>query len=90
MCLSAMALISVTSTQLRAVTNMATPLELVNYGGTFPHLLLFQSKPPGYPCHGFPAGHASGGFALICLYWAWLNQALSIEEDYSLDSALEV
>jgi membrane-associated PAP2 superfamily phosphatase len=68
------ALISVTSTQLRAMTNMATPLELTNYGGAFPHLLLFQSKPVGYPCHAFPAGHASGGLALISLYWAWFNQ----------------
>lgn len=69
-----MAVISVTSTQLRAMTNMATPLELTNYGGAFPHLLLFQSKPVGYPCHAFPAGHASGGLALISLYWAWFNQ----------------
>ena len=68
------ALISVTSTQIRAVTNMATPLELTNYGGAFPHLLLFESKPVGYPCHAFPAGHASGGLALISLYWAWFNQ----------------
>jgi membrane-associated PAP2 superfamily phosphatase len=68
------ALISVTSTQLRAMTNMATPSELINYGGAFPHLLLFQSKPVGYPCHAFPAGHASGGLALISLYWAWFNQ----------------
>ncbi len=69
-----MAVVSVTSTQLRAITNMATPLELTNYGGAFPHLLLFQSKPAGYPCHAFPAGHASGGLALISLYWAWFNQ----------------
>lgn len=69
-----LALISVTSTQLRAVTNMATPLELTNYGGVFPHLLLFEPKPINYPCHGFPAGHASGGFALICLYWAWYDK----------------
>ena len=68
------ALISVTSTQLRTITHMATPIELTNYGGPFPHLLLFQTKPEGYPCHGFPAGHASGGLALICLYWAWFNQ----------------
>ena len=69
-----MAVVSVTSTQLRAITNMATPLELTNYGGAFPHLLLFQSKPVGYPCHAFPAGHASGGLALISLYWAWFDQ----------------
>ena len=69
-----MLLISVTSTQLRAITHMATPMELTNYAGTFPHYLLFQTKPEGYPCHGFPAGHASGGLALISLYWAWFNQ----------------
>jgi membrane-associated PAP2 superfamily phosphatase len=69
-----MALIPVVSTQLRAITYMATPMELTMYGGKFPHLLLFQSKPDGYPCHSFPAGHASGGLALICLYWAWFNQ----------------
>ena len=65
-----MAVVTVASTQLRAVTRMATPLDLKIYGGAWEHLLLFQPKPVGYPSHAFPAGHASGGFAFLCLYWA--------------------
>ena len=68
--LACLAAVSVLCTQLRAVSHMATPLDLKLYGGTWEHLLLFQPKPLMYPSHAFPAGHASGGFALICLYWS--------------------
>jgi membrane-associated PAP2 superfamily phosphatase len=67
--LACLALVSAVCTQLRAVSHMATPIDLKMYGGAWEHLLLFQSKPSGYPSHAFPAGHASGGFALLCLYW---------------------
>jgi membrane-associated PAP2 superfamily phosphatase len=69
----AMAAISVTCTQLRELTSMATPRQLTMYGATpgFPHLLLFEAKPAGYPSDAFPAGHASGGFALLALAFAW-------------------
>lgn len=73
--LACMALVPIISTQLRAVSHMATPLELKMYGGVHEHLLLFQAKPAGYPCHAFPAGHASGGFALMCLYWTWADRS---------------
>jgi membrane-associated PAP2 superfamily phosphatase len=73
--LACMALVPIISTQLRAISYMATPLELKMYGGAYDHLLLFQAKPAGYPCHAFPAGHASGGFALISLYWAWADRS---------------
>jgi len=68
---------------VRAVTNMATPLELKTYGGVYEHLLLFDPKPAGYPSHAFPAGHASGGFALMGLYWIlgtrrWRGLALGL------------
>jgi len=81
--LACLALVPVISTQLRAVTHMATPLELTTYGGTFEHLLLFEVKPAGYPSHAFPAGHASGGFALMGLYWIlgtrrWRGLALGL------------
>lgn len=69
--LACLAAVSVICTQLRAISHMATPLDLKLYGGAWDHLLLFQAKPAGYPSHAFPAGHASGGFALICLYWSW-------------------
>ena len=70
-----MAVIALVSTQLRSVTQMATPRDLKVYGAVAPHawehLLLFDAKPAGYPSHAFPAGHASGGFALLCLAFAW-------------------
>ena len=81
--LACFALVPIVSTQLRAVTHMATPLDLKLYGGAHEHLLLFQAKPPGYPCHAFPAGHASGGFALMATYWIlaerrWRGLALGL------------
>lgn len=78
-----LAVVSLACTQLRAVTGMATPLELKAFGGAYDHLLLFQAKPPGYPSHAFPAGHASGGFALLGLAWVlkvrrWRGLALGL------------
>jgi len=60
-------------TQLREATGMATPRQLALYGAEpgVPHFLLFDPKPPGYPSDAFPAGHASGGFALLALAFAW-------------------
>ncbi len=71
--LACMALVPVVCTQLRSITQMATPSDLAMYGvpSSFPHLLLFDAKPPEYPSHAFPAGHASGGFALLSIYFAW-------------------
>ena len=81
--LACLAVVSVVCTQLRALTGMATPLELKTFGGAHEHLLLFQPKPAGYPSHAFPAGHASGGFALLGLYWVlaarrWRGLALGL------------
>ncbi len=81
--LACLALVAVVCTQLRAVTGIATPLELKAFGGSYDHLLLFQAKPVGYPSHAFPAGHASGGFALLGLYWilkarGWRGLALGL------------
>jgi membrane-associated PAP2 superfamily phosphatase len=69
----ALAVVSVACTQLRELTFMATPRQLTMYGANpgVPHLLLFDPKPPGYPSDAFPAGHASGGFALLALAYAW-------------------
>lgn len=69
--LACLAFIPVVSTQLRAVSRMATPAALVAYGGTWEHRVLFETRPDGYPSNAFPAGHASGGFALLGLAYAW-------------------
>jgi membrane-associated PAP2 superfamily phosphatase len=70
-----MATIALACTQLRDVTQMATPRALKVYGAVAPnaweHLLLFDAKPVDYPSNAFPAGHASGGFALLSLAFAW-------------------
>ncbi len=75
----AMAAVSLACTQLRSVTQMATPRDLTAYGAVAPnaweHLLLFEAKPLDYPSHAFPAGHASGGFALLALAFAWGTDA---------------
>lgn len=55
---------------LKAVTGVYGPVDLVPYGGEHPHIGLLEhlwvyGRPDGG--RSFPAGHASGGFALMAL-----------------------
>ena len=55
---------------LKDTTNMPCPNQLVEYGGSYTHIGLFeqlteQQQRPATRC--YPAGHASGGFALLSL-----------------------
>jgi membrane-associated PAP2 superfamily phosphatase len=56
---------------LKAVTNVACPAQLTLFGGSTPHVSLFSHYPEGQrPANQqrcFPAGHASGGFAVLSL-----------------------
>ena len=58
---------------LKGTTNVACPYALSQYGGEIPYIKIFESYPAGKAplkqqrC--FPAGHASGGFALLALYY---------------------
>jgi len=58
---------------LKATTNVACPRDIVAYGGDIPYVRVFESYPPGQKPEKnqrcFPAGHASGGFALMSLYF---------------------
>lgn len=55
---------------LKSTTHIYIPSELTVFGGTMPHIRLFDSVPPGLPIgHAFPAGHSSGAFALIGAYF---------------------
>jgi phosphoglycerol transferase MdoB-like AlkP superfamily enzyme/membrane-associated PAP2 superfamily phosphatase len=48
------------------------PWNLQEYGGTQPYIALFGSLPAGVAAgHCFPGGHASGGFALLAVYFAF-------------------
>ena len=67
-------------------SNMDCPWDLLRYGGTRPRVGLFDLRPAGLARgHCFPAGHASGGYAWLALYffflvvrpaWRWAGLAL--------------
>jgi len=54
---------------LKDVTNIYTPAQTQRYGGRAPYVRLFERYPPDFHDtrrgRGYPAGHASGGFALM-------------------------
>lgn len=56
---------------LKATTNVPCPNDLKYYGGTYPHVTFLQSYPADFnqaeKIQCYPAGHASGGFALLSL-----------------------
>ncbi len=55
---------------LKEITHVDCPWDLLRYGGSRPFVGLFQHHSGAYP-YGrcFPAGHASGGYALVALYF---------------------
>lgn len=63
---------------LKAVTNVACPKDLLLYGGNIPFVDVFQQYPLGerptslQRC--FPAGHASGFFALMALSYCFVSR----------------
>ncbi|MDL2267784.1 phosphatase PAP2 family protein [Desulfovibrio sp. OttesenSCG-928-G15] len=70
----------------KKITNVRCPEELAVYGGTFPYERVLECKrtnaAPGKPGRCFPAGHASGGFALMALYFClrrrWLGLGIGL------------
>jgi len=57
----------------KSVTNVYCPLKLERYGGSEPYVRLFDAYPDAYiqgkPGRCFPAGHASGWFAMMALFF---------------------
>lgn len=57
---------------LKSFSIHGCPNDLIMYGGNLPYLKLFEALPKGVEAgHCFPAGHASGGFALLAFYYAF-------------------
>ncbi len=79
---------------LKAVTGVHGPLDLIPYGGEHPHIgLLSQLLHHGAVGGGrdFPAGHASGGFALTALWamptrrvWRALGLGIGLSAGWSM------
>jgi membrane-associated PAP2 superfamily phosphatase len=56
---------------LKDTTHMYTPWDLQQFGGLYPNIRLFDPVMENLPVgHAFPAGHASGGYALLSFYFA--------------------
>jgi membrane-associated PAP2 superfamily phosphatase len=56
----------------KSISIHGCPNDLTLYGGNLPLLGLFESLPLGIQAgHCLPAGHASGGFALMAFYFAF-------------------
>jgi membrane-associated PAP2 superfamily phosphatase len=71
----------------KSVSNAFCPSEIRRYGGDVPYVKLCEPYPandrPERRGHCFPAGHASGGFALLGLMWlrrtrAWKMGGLAL------------
>jgi membrane-associated PAP2 superfamily phosphatase len=58
---------------LKAITNTPCPKNIRRYNGNYPYVTVLRKYPKGFQQHGkikcFPAGHASGGFALLSLFF---------------------
>ena len=58
---------------LKATTNIPCPCNIVNFGGNYPDVKVFDSYPKDFiqkkKIKCWPAGHASGGFALMALFF---------------------
>jgi membrane-associated PAP2 superfamily phosphatase len=55
---------------LKAITNIACPWSLSQFGGIEPYIHLFQHRPAYLPySQCFPAGHASVGYVWVALYY---------------------
>lgn len=66
----ALVLAPVTVGVLKATTEMPCPRQLQQYGGQMPHVTILQrllGQAPSLKAKCYPAGHASGGFALMSL-----------------------
>lgn len=61
---------------LKTLTNVDCPRDLSEFGGTLPFIHLFEHRPAFLkPARCFPAAHASSGYALLALYFAFRERS---------------
>lgn len=70
---------------LKAISNTPCPCNIVYFNGTYPDIKVFDSYPKEFiqtsKAKCWPAGHASGGFALMALFFLFkkpVNQKLAL------------
>ncbi|MDD3595053.1 phosphatase PAP2 family protein [Sulfuricurvum sp.] len=66
----------------KALTNIPCPKHLEIYGGSYPHTCVWEKYPSTFCNHKrikcWPAGHASGGFALLSLIYLFRTRRAKI------------
>ncbi len=71
-------LIPVIVGSLKATTNTPCPKNIEHFGGRYPDIKVLDSYPKGFKQNKkikcWPAGHASGGFALLSLFFLFKSQ----------------
>jgi membrane-associated PAP2 superfamily phosphatase len=71
-------LVPLTIGGLKAVTNMPCPKNIEHFKGNYPDIKLFESYPTSFKQEKrikcWPAGHASGGFALLSLFFLFKSR----------------
>ncbi|MCT7444516.1 phosphatase PAP2 family protein [Aliarcobacter cryaerophilus] len=69
------ALIPTTIGALKTISNMPCPCDLIEYGGKYPDIKVFDSYPKDFVQESkircWPAGHATMGFSLMALYFVF-------------------
>ena len=73
-CLS-VALVTGSIAAIKSISNVYTPSQVQRYGGNYPYVKAFESYPADFVAKktgkGWPAGHASGGFAFMVLFYVF-------------------
>ena len=76
---------------LKKYTNMPCPKHLIHYGGEYPHTAVWEHYEAPYDkldtIRCWPAGHASGGFALMSLFFLFRRKRNKV---LALGSALVI
>ena len=76
-CLSVL-LVPLSIGSLKAITNIPCPNDITRYGGDYPHVTVLKRYPKDFhqteKIKCYPAGHASGGFALLSLLFLFKSR----------------
>jgi len=77
-----LALVPLAISGLKNISNVYTPDKIIRYGGHQPYIKVLERYPDGFQqakrSKGWPAGHASGGFALMMLYFVFTEKSFRI------------
>ena len=70
-------IVPLAASTLKKETNMPCPKHSIHYGGIYPHVAVWEQYPQGFDAprtQCWPAGHASGGFALLSLFFLFKSR----------------